>query len=56
MTGILRVTTAGTFIPQFSLSAALTGATTGTAPAAQNYMTIASIATSGSAAATGAWG
>ncbi len=51
--GVMRVTTAGTFIPQYSLSAALTGATTATAPSALNFMTIQQMATSSSVAATG---
>jgi hypothetical protein len=55
VTGILRITTAGTFTPQYSLSAALAGATTATVPTAQNYLMIRSVATSGSAASTGAW-
>ena len=55
LSGVLRITTAGTFIPKYSLSAALTGATTATAPSALNYLMIQQIATSGSAAATGGW-
>ena len=55
ITGILRISTAGTFIPQYSLSAGLVSASTATAPSSLNYMTIASIATSASAASTGAW-
>ena len=55
ITGILRITTAGTFIPKYSLSANLASATTATAPSASNYLMIQQIATSGSAAATGGW-
>jgi len=55
ITGILRITTAGTFIPKYSLSAALASATTATAPSALNYLMIQSAGTSGTAAATGGW-
>jgi len=55
ITGILRITTAGTFIPKYSLSTALTGATTATAPSSMNYLMIQSVGTSGTAAATGGW-
>lgn len=55
LTGILRITTAGTFIPKYSLSAALTGATTATTPSALNYMIIQNLATNGTVAATGGW-
>ena len=55
LTGILRITTAGTIIPKYSLSANLTGATTATSPSSMNYLMIQQIATSGSAAATGGW-
>ncbi len=55
ITGILRITTAGTFIPKYSLSANLAGATTATAPSALNYLMIQSVGTSGTAAATGGW-
>jgi len=55
LSGILRITTAGTLIPKYSLSAALTGATTGTAPTSSSFMTIQAFSTSGSAASTGGW-
>jgi len=55
ITGILRITTAGTFIPKYSLSAALASATTATAPGSMNYLMIQSAGTSGTAAATGGW-
>ena len=55
ITGILRITTAGTFIPKYSLSANLAGATTATAPSALNYLMIQSAGTSSTAAATGGW-
>ena len=55
ITGILRITTAGTFIPKYSLSANLASASTATAPSALNYLMIQSVGTSGTAAATGGW-
>jgi hypothetical protein len=55
ITGILRITTAGTFIPSYSLSANLLSAGTSTVPAALNYMLIQSLDTTGSAAAIGGW-
>lgn len=53
VTGILRITTSGTFIPGYSLSALLNVA--GVALPASNSLTLQAIATSGSAASTGAW-
>ena len=55
ITGILRITTAGTFIPKYSLSANLASASTATAPSSMNYLMIQSVGTSGTAAATGGW-
>lgn len=55
ISGILRITTAGTITPKYSLTNALTGATTATSTSAVNSLVIQSIATSGSAAATGGW-
>ena len=55
ITGILRITTAGTFVPKYSLSANLASASTATAPSALNYLMIQSVGTSGTAAATGGW-
>lgn len=55
LSGILRITTAGTFIPKYSLSAALTGATTATSPSSSTFMKIDILSSSGSAASTGAW-
>ena len=54
-TGILRITTAGTFQPRYSLSSNLTGATGANTISAANYMILQSISTSGSTASTGAW-
>ena len=54
VSGILRITTAGTFIPQYSLSAIIT-AGSATAPSASNYMIIQSLDTTGSAASIGGW-
>lgn len=55
VTGILRITTAGTFIPQYSLSANLVGASGANASSAANQMILQSLTTSDSAAATGGW-
>jgi hypothetical protein len=55
LTGMLRITTSGTFIPKYSLSANLTGATTATSPSALSYLMIQQMATSSSAAASGGW-
>jgi hypothetical protein len=54
-TGILRITTAGTFQPRYSLSANLGGASGSNAISAGNYLILQSLATSGSSVATGAW-
>lgn len=51
--GILRITTSGTFIPNYSLSANINAA--GTVGSAANSLVIESIATSGSTASTGSW-
>lgn len=56
VTGILRITSAGTIIPQYNLSANLASAGTNTTVAALTNMVIQSIATSGSVAFTGGWG
>lgn len=55
MSGILRITTAGTIIPKYSLSAALTGATTATSPSSATFMKIDAMNSSGSAASNGGW-
>lgn len=55
VTGILRITSAGTITPQYNLSANLTSAGTNTTVAALTSMVIQSIATSGSATSTGGW-
>jgi hypothetical protein len=54
-TGILRITTAGTFQPRYRLSSNLSGATGSNTIGAGNYMILQSLATSGSSVATGAW-
>jgi hypothetical protein len=55
VSGILRITTAGTFIPQYSLSASLVSAGSATTPSTSNYMIIQSLDSTGSAAAIGGW-
>lgn len=55
LTGIMRITTAGTFIPQYNYSASLVSATGANSVAALNHMVIKQIATNGTAASTGAW-
>jgi hypothetical protein len=55
VSGILRVTTAGSFSPQYSLSANLTSAGTAASPSTMNHMVIRSLATSGSVANVGLW-
>jgi hypothetical protein len=54
-TGILRITTAGTFQPRYSLSTNLVSASGSNAISAGNYLILQSLATSGSSVATGAW-
>lgn len=53
--GILRITTAGTFQPRYSLSANLSGATGSNSISAANYMILQSLSTSGVSTSTGSW-
>ena len=53
--GILRVTTAGNFLPSYSLSADLAAGSGSTSPDANNWMTIKQLATSASVNFTGGW-
>jgi trimeric autotransporter adhesin len=53
--GILRITTAGTFQPKYNLSANLTSATGNNTPSAANYMMLQSLSSLGTSASTGAW-
>jgi hypothetical protein len=53
--GILRVTTAGNFLPSYSLSANLAAGSSSTNPSSTNWMTIKQLATSASDAFTGGW-
>jgi hypothetical protein len=55
VTGIIKITTAGTIIPAYGLTVALAGATTTTTCSASNYMRIVPISTSGTTTAQGGW-
>jgi hypothetical protein len=56
ISGILKVTTAGTIIPAYGLTVNLAGAGTTTTCNATNYMRLLKISTSGTTTAQGGWG
>jgi hypothetical protein len=53
--GILKITSAGIFTPQYSLSSNLTSAGSASSPSLTNHMIIQSMATSGSVSNVGLW-
>jgi len=55
ISGIIKITTAGTFIPAYGLTAVLTSATTTTTCSATNYMRLIPISTSGTTTVQGGW-
>jgi hypothetical protein len=55
ISGIIKITTAGTFIPAYGLTALINAATTTTC-SATNYMRLIPISTSGTTTAQGGWG
>jgi hypothetical protein len=55
ISGIIKITTAGTFIPAYGLTAVLNNATTPTTCSATNYMRLLPISTSGTTTVQGGW-
>ncbi len=55
ISGIIKITTAGTFIPAYGLTVNLAGATTTTTCSGSNYMRLIPISTSGTTTAQGGW-
>jgi hypothetical protein len=55
VTGIMKITTAGTIIPTYRLTNNLTGGTTSTTCSAANYMTLLPISTTGTTTSQGGW-